>query len=345
MIPVNSVSVQPVRTEKTAWQQQLGELITDLPSLLHACQLVSPPEALADLERVSFPVRTTRFYASLVTPGDWHDPLLRQILPWQREQHDVPGFSIDPLQERSASPLPGLIHKYRTRVLLVPTSACAIHCRYCFRRHFPYDGHRIGADERQAIVRYLHEHPDVNEVIFSGGDPLMLTDKALHHWLQDLATVPHLDTVRFHSRLPIVLPDRLTPELQNVLTATRLQPVLVLHANHGREISPALSAVIAPWQRAGITLLNQAVLLAGVNDNLLTLRALSKALFAAHILPYYLHQLDSVAGAAHFAVPDEKALLLHEGLKEQLPGYLVPRLVREIPEQPNKTWLPAEGKL
>lgn len=341
MIPVNSVSVQPVRAEKNTWQQQLGDLITDLPGLLQACQLSSPPEALADLSRVAFPVRTTRFYASLITPGDWHDPLLRQILPWQREQHEVPGFGPDPLQERAASPLPGLIHKYRSRVLLVPTSACAIHCRYCFRRHFPYDGHRIGPDERQKIVRYLHEHPEVNEVIFSGGDPLMLTDKALQHWLDDLAGIPHLDTVRLHSRLPIVLPDRLTRSLQEILTSTRLKPVLVLHANHSKEISPALADASGHWQRAGITLLNQAVLLAGVNDNLLTLQSLSKALFAAHILPYYLHQLDNVAGAAHFAVSDEKALILHEGLKEQLPGYLVPRLVREVPEQPNKTWLPA----
>ncbi|WLD57707.1 EF-P beta-lysylation protein EpmB [Salinispirillum sp. LH 10-3-1] len=340
MITGKPIAVQSVPTEKNDWQHQLTEMIQDLSALLDACGLSEPPAPLANMLAVGFPVRTTRHFASLITPGDWHDPLLQQILPWATEQVDVPGFSADPLQEREASPLPGLIHKYRSRVLLVPTGSCAIHCRYCFRRHFPYEGHRMGAKERAAILDYLSAHPEVNEVIFSGGDPLMLNDRSMQNWLTSLAGISSLTTVRFHSRLPIVLPDRLTPEFQRLLTSTRLQTVLVLHSNHAQELPEVLAQPLNALRAAGVILLNQAVLLRGVNDNLMTQAELSQRLMQLGVLPYYLHQLDSVSGAAHFAVSDNEALLLHNQMKEQLAGYLVPRLVQEIPDRPSKTWLP-----
>lgn len=340
MITGKPIAVQSVPTEKNGWQQQLADMIQDLPTLLDSCGLGTPPAPLANMLEVSFPVRTTRHFANLINPGDWYDPLLQQILPWASEQAVVPGFNTDPLEEREASPLPGLIHKYRSRVLLVPTGACAIHCRYCFRRHFPYEGHRMGAQERAAIINYLHAHPEVNEVIFSGGDPLMLNDRTLNHWLTELAGISNLITVRFHSRLPVVLPDRLTPDLLKVLTATRLNTVLVLHSNHAQELDDSLATGLSALRAAGVILLNQAVLLRGVNDNLTTQTALSQRLMQLGVLPYYLHQLDSVSGAAHFAVSDSAALPLHNEMKEHLAGYLVPRLVREIPDQPSKTWLP-----
>lgn len=339
MITGKPIPVQSVPTEKSDWQQQLRDMIQDLPSLLEACALDAPPAPLADMLTVGFPVRTTRHFASLIKPGDWSDPLLQQILPWATEHASVPGFSADPLAEAAASPLPGLIHKYRSRVLLVPTGACAIHCRYCFRRHFPYEGHRMGAADRAAILDYLRAHPEVNEVIFSGGDPLMLNDHYLQQWLTALAGIPSLNTVRFHSRLPVVLPERLTNELLAVLTETRLHTVLVLHSNHAQELAAELMAPLAALRTAGVILLNQAVLLRGVNDNLMTQKALSQRLIQLGVMPYYLHQLDAVSGAAHFGVPDNEALLLHEAMKAELPGYLVPRLVQEIPDRPSKTWL------
>lgn len=333
-IPVAEFSA----TQTAPWQAELRHMITRLDDLREAVGLTSePPAPLRELNP-DFPVRTTRLFAGLMEPGNWHDPLLRQVLPWAEEDTDTPGYTADPLGEEDATAVPGLIHKYRSRVLLVPTSSCAIHCRYCFRRHFPYEEHKLGKQDRERIVAYLHDHPDVNEVIMSGGDPLMLNDKALSHWLDELETVPSIKRVRFHTRLPIVLPQRLTNGLRERLMQSRLQVILVVHANHPREISDSLSEHLHTW-RGAVTLLNQTVMLQGVNDDADTLCELSEKLFNTGILPYYLHHTDPIAGTAHFTVPLEQTRSLHEQMKAQLPGFLVPRLVEEIAGEPNKTWL------
>ena len=225
--------------------------------------------------------------------------------------------------------MPGLLHKYTNRALLLVTSACAIHCRYCFRRNFPYTEARAEDHQFQAALDYLRAHPEVDEVILSGGDPLVLTDRRLAELVAALGSLPALRRLRIHTRLPVVLPQRFTPELLSALTCSRLDPVMVIHANHPREISPQVRAALATAKAAGFTLLNQAVLLKGVNDAPDTLTALSEELFEAGVLPYYLHLLDRVEGAGHFEVSEARARALHRELRARLPGYLVPRLVRE----------------
>ncbi|MEX0584673.1 MAG: EF-P beta-lysylation protein EpmB, partial [Natronospirillum sp.] len=309
-------------------------------TLLSVLRLTNPPQSLADMVTNPFPVRVTRHFAGLMEPENWHDPLLQQVLPWGSEHQDTGGYTTDPLGEEAATVLPGLIHKYPSRVLIVPTSACAIHCRYCFRRHFPYAEHRLTRQHQDDIVQYLRDHPDVNEVIFSGGDPLMLTDAHLGRWLSALETVDTLTRVRLHTRLPIVLPDRVTSTLVQRLTQSRLQAVMVLHSNHPNELSPELAKALQPLRTSEVLLLNQAVLLRGVNDSVAVQSALAERLFALGVLPYYVHQTDKVAGTAHFAVSDETALHLHQRVKASLPGFLVPKLVREIAGQSSKTWLP-----
>lgn len=341
MIPENPSSVQrllPISEVASSWNEQLQQMLTTLAELQDYLMLKDPPAALDDAIKLDFPVRTTRFFADLMQPGDWHDPLLRQVLPWGVERERTPGFGLDPLAELKATPTPGLIHKYGNRALVLPTSACAIHCRYCFRRHFPYAEHRLSINDKKALLSYLDQKQQINEVILSGGDPLMLSDHQLTLWLQDLANLTHIKRLRIHSRLPIVLPDRLTDSLLNTLTHSRLQIILVLHANHPREISMPLQQRLKSWQSAGITLLNQSVLLGGVNDDPEVLAALSESLFEAGILPYYLHLLDPVQGAAHFDVPEPKAQHIHRELQRLCPGFLVPRLVREEPGEVSKTW-------
>lgn len=326
------------RWELPDWQRQQADLVTDPAELLallalEASDLPGMLQGAAD-----FPLRVPRRYVELMEKGNPQDPLLRQVLSDPAELETVPGYSADPLEEGDHTPVPGLLHKYHGRALLVVTGACAVHCRYCFRRHFPYQSHLSGKRWEQALA-WLAERPDINEVILSGGDPLTLTNRRIGQLLAALAEIPHLRRLRVHSRTPVVIPERLDDELLGLLSQPRWRTVLVLHANHPREISPALAARGRDWQRAGITLLNQSVLLAGVNDQLETLVTLSDRLHEAGILPYYLHQLDRVAGAAHFAVPDEQALALHSALRASLPGFLVPRLSREEPGEPAKTVL------
>lgn len=331
---------RPVDTpEKDRWQAQLTTMITTLPELLTYLQLTNPPAELADMAENGFPVRVTRHFADLMQPGDWADPLLQQVLPWGQEAESAPGYVADPLAEEAATVMPGLIHKYRSRVLIVPTSACAIHCRYCFRRHFPYSEHRLSETERQRILDYLNSDSSINEVIFSGGDPLMLPDRVLAGWIDALADIPHLRRVRLHSRLPVVIPERLTSALLDTLTGSRLQPILVLHANHARELDNRLAQRLDPWRRSPVTLLNQTVLLRGVNAESAALAALSERLFAICVLPYYLHQTDAVAGTAHFTVTDGEAKVLYREIQGLLPGFLVPRLVREVPGDVSKRGL------
>lgn len=269
-------------------------------------------------------------------PGDPRDPLLLQVLPTAAEMEPVQGFSTDPVGETGASPRRGLLHKYAGRVLVVVSGACGVHCRYCFRRHFPYAEHGMGAAERAQVVDYVAADPSIREVIFSGGDPLSVADDKLAALARKLAEIPHLKRLRIHSRLPVVLPERIDDDLLAWLAGTRLKPVMVLHANHGREIDETVAAAVGRLREAGVIVFNQAVLLAGVNDGADALEELSERLFDAGVLPYYLHLLDPVAGAAQFDVPEDRARRILKELAARLPGYLVPKLVREVPGAPSK---------
>lgn len=317
------------------WQRELAEAIRD-PAELRA--LLGLPSAPTPAAAKTFPLLVPRAFAALMRHGDPHDPLLRQVLPHGDEDApQPPGFAADPLGEEGCAPAPGLLRKYRSRALLVTTGACAVHCRYCFRRHFAYDALPRGRRWWAAAIANLAADPDVAELILSGGDPLTLPDAQLAELAAAAAEIPHLTRLRLHTRLPVVLPSRVDDGLLAWLTGTRLMPVVVIHANHPAELSPAVAAACARLRAAGVTVLNQSVLLAGVNDDVAVLAALSERLFASGVLPYYLHALDRVAGAAHFRVDDDRARELHRALAARLSGYLVPRLVREEPGAPGKT--------
>lgn len=318
------------------WQKELGQAFTS-PEQLLAYLAIDPTQWQAGLAaRKLFPMRVPRPFADKMVKGDVHDPLLRQVLPLQEEFTEVPGFVTDPLAEHD-SQLPGLLHKYRSRVLLVVRGGCAINCRYCFRRHFPYAENSPDQAGWQEALNYITAHPEINEVILSGGDPLMAKDTHLARLFEQLEAIPHLKRLRIHTRLPVVIPTRLTDELRQRLSQSCLQTVMVLHINHANEIDDELSKRLQSWRQAKITLLNQSVLLAGVNDSAQALCELSEKLFSADILPYYLHQLDKVAGAAHFAVDDRQATTIMAEMLAELPGFLVPKLVREIGGERNKT--------
>jgi EF-P beta-lysylation protein EpmB len=272
-------------------------------------------------------------------PGDVNDPLLRQVLPLADELDDVPGFTADPVGDADALAQPGLLHKYDGRVLMVTTGACAVHCRYCFRRHFPYaQSPRTLADWQPAIDRIAFD-ASIREVILSGGDPLMLVDRVLAELVEELAEIPHLRRLRVHTRLPIVIPERVTDGLIDLLRRARLTPIVVVHANHVNELDESVAASLSRLVDAGIPLLNQAVLLRGVNDSVGAQAALCERLVDLRVIPYYLHQLDRVAGAAHFEVPVGEGQRLLRQLRERLPGYAVPRYVTEIAGSGSKTVL------
>lgn len=321
------------------WRRILADGVGSVAELLARLEL-TPAEVGwgSDSQAAArqFPLRVPKGFVARMKPGDPRDPLLLQVLPVAAETAEVPGFVADPLAERSTSPAAGLLHKYRGRVLVVATGACAVHCRYCFRRHFPYGEHALTREARERVVAAVAADPTVTEVILSGGDPLTLTDDKLGALAEELAAIPHVTRLRVHSRLPVVLPERVDDGLLTWLTGTRLAPVMVLHANHPAEIDGNVAAAAGRLRAAGVHLLNQAVLLAGVNDAAETLVELSERLFEAGVLPYYLHLLDPVAGAAHFDVPEARGRQLLRQVASRLPGYLVPRLVREVPAAPAK---------
>lgn len=319
------------------WTQQQAQVITDPAELLAMLGLSREQLPAALQAAADFPLRVPRSYAARIRPGDAKDPLLRQVLASGEELREVPGYHADPLAEAMHTPVPGILHKYHGRVLLVVTGACAVHCRYCFRRHFPYQSHLPTAARLDEALAWLAGRQDIEEVILSGGDPLSLSDRRLGELIAQLAAIPHLRRLRIHSRLPVVIEGRITEELVAMLDEQRWRATLVLHANHANELAPSLRGEIRRLQSAGVMVLNQAVLLRGVNDSLAAQEALNLALFEHGVLPYYLHQLDRVAGAAHFAVPDDEALALHAALRTRLPGYLVPALVRELPGDLSKT--------
>lgn len=335
MIPRSAACVQSGVT--TTWQSQLRNAGISVGRLLDELGLDEHDVALAESGLRQFPLRVPPVYRAQIRYGDPGDPLLRQILPAAAEDTAVTGFDRDPVGDQAAEKRPGLLHKYHGRVLLTLTGACAIHCRYCFRRHFPYSESNPVRGAWQSVLDYIRHDTSIREVIFSGGDPLSLPDRRLNELSADLAAIPHLARLRIHSRMPVVVPERITDSFIDWLAGLPLRPVLVIHVNHGREIGPAAAAALGKLHQAGIHLLNQAVLLRGVNDSVTTQGELSEQLFAHHVLPYYLHTLDAVDGAAHFDVPLEQARALMTELRTQLPGYLVPRLVREQAGTPYKT--------
>jgi EF-P beta-lysylation protein EpmB len=288
-----------------------------------------------------FPVLVPRELLPRIRRADAADPLLRQFAPSAEETLELEGFVPDPLDESASSPLPGVLRKYRGRVLLLLTGACPVHCRYCFRRHFPYGDHALGPAALDAAIGYVRADPSIHEVILSGGDPLSLADDALAALEAELSAIMHLRRLRVHTRWPIVAPGRVTPALLEWLGGSRLRPVLVVHCNHPAEIDDEVRAALLALRAAGIIVLNQSVLLRGVNDSADALCALSEALHAAGVLPYYLHLLDPVAGAAHFAVGEREARRLLRDSTARLPGYLVPRLAREVPGRSAKSVLAA----
>lgn len=313
----------------------MARCITDPAELLHTLDLPLSllPQARAAAKQ--FSLRVPRGFVALMQRGDPQDPLLRQVLPLGDELDDAPGYVDDPLGESCASLGAGLLGKYHGRVLIIASPVCAVHCRYCFRRGFPYAENQITRSQWQATLERIGKTPDVSEVILSGGDPLSLDDGRLAAMIRDLENLPRLKRLRIHTRLPVVLPERLDSGLAEVLAGSRLKPVMVLHANHAREITDTLAHALAALAPR-VTLLNQSVLLRGVNDDADTLAALNERLFDAGILPYYLHMPDRIRGSAHFEVSEGLAQALMAQLRERLPGYLVPRLVRELPGMPSK---------
>lgn len=317
------------------WQQELAQAIRDPQELLRQLNL-SGEISLAAAEQ--FRVLVPHSYLQRMQLGQWDDPLLRQVLPLAAELQPVAGFVTDPVGDQFAEVAPGVLHKYHGRVLLVTTGACAVHCRYCFRRHFPYSEANPVKGEWAAALHYLREHQDVQEVILSGGDPLTLSDARLQSLLLQLQDIPHIQRIRFHSRLPVVLPSRIDDGFLNLVEQMPAQRVMVIHANHAQELAAAdVHQALHALHEVGVTLLNQAVLLRGVNDSVAAQVALSEALFAQGVLPYYLHVLDRVAGAAHFEVPHPEALALLATMRQYLAGFLVPKLVQEVAGEVAKT--------
>ena len=330
-------------TEKQQdWRQILSQSlktsgdIRDYLGLPPPCDSDQRNQALASDE---FPVLVPTTFLDLAEVGNPNDPITRQVLPDARETLIDPLYSTDPLSEAPANIQPGIIHKYQGRALLLAATGCAINCRYCFRRHFNYADNRISRSEWQMSLDHIRSDNSLNEIILSGGDPLMLQDHALQQLIHAIEAIPHIRRLRIHSRLPIVIPQRLTNDLRQRLTKSRLSCSLVFHINHANEIGPQLRKLLPEWKTSGITLLNQSVLLKGINDDVDTLQNLSETLFDNGILPYYLYVLDKVQGAAHFDIPDAKAKYLFQQLHARLPGYLVPRLTREEPGKAGKTLL------
>ena len=327
---------QPAALVPVRWQQALREAVRDPRELLDLLGLDRLAPRLSDEAMVQFPLRVPRGFVARMRHGDPSDPLLRQVLPLDDEMRPMPGFGLDAVGDGAAKTAPGVIQKYRGRALLVATGSCAIHCRYCFRRHFPYAEETAARDGWREAVDLIRQDASIEEVLLSGGDPLSLSNGKLAELTGALADIPHLRRLRIHSRLPIVVPERVDDGLMGWLSTLPWPVTLVVHANHANEFDGTVDAALGRLRAAGVHLLNQAVLLRGVNDSVDALAALSERGFAAGVLPYYLHQLDRVAGVAHFEVGHAHARALHAGLAARLSGYLVPRLVREIPGDTGK---------
>ena len=329
MIPASPLPAQNPFPREEDWRRLWRASIREPAALLASLGLESLAARIAP-GQAGFPLRVPASFVARMRHGDAHDPLLRQVLPLDEELRIAPGFALDAVGDGAAKAGRGVIHKYEGRALLIATGSCAIHCRYCFRRHFPYAEETAASDGWQPALDALRGDPSITEVILSGGDPLSLSTAKLGELTEALAGIEQLRRLRIHTRLPVALPERVDAALSQWLGGIPLQKIVVLHANHGNEIDAAVTRACADLRASGAHLLNQAVLLRGVNDSVEALAELSEKLFAAGVLPYYLHQLDRVVGAAHFEVPDSRARELVDAVRARLPGYLVPRLVREV---------------
>jgi EF-P beta-lysylation protein EpmB len=317
------------------WKDLVAGSFRNLDDLLKYCEIEPLQTDFKDSPEFAF--RVTRYFASLIEKGNARDPLLLQVLPDALESQIVDGYHKDAVGDRLSMPVPGLIHKYHARVLLTLTGACPIHCRYCFRRHFPYSGNNTDYGAHSEVIKYLSRNKEVREVILSGGDPLMLSDRKLEDLITNLKQISHIRVLRIHSRVLSVLPERVDDAFLEVLQQFDGQVVFVTHINHPNEISGRNRAAFKLLSQRGYGLFNQSVLLKGVNDSPQTLTDLSNSLFESRITPYYLHRLDKVLGAAHFAVSLEESCKIYQQLQKQLPGYLLPAFVEEISGNASKT--------
>ena len=324
------------------WKLELSQSVTTIDELLgslnlNAAQLSTSQQAIAD-----FALRVPRPFISRMQANNPSDPLLLQVLPVKAELSSAAGYSDDPLDEVSHNPIAGIVHKYANRLLLVVSPACAINCRYCFRRHFPYQENRQNKEQWQNALDYIRSATEINEVIYSGGDPLAANDHFLAWLTEQIANIKHIKRLRIHTRLPVVIPSRIDQSFLSWATATRLKPIVVLHINHANEIDNEVIQSIKRLQACGIKVLNQSVLLRGINDSADCLAELSEKLFDCDVMPYYLHLFDPVAGASHFDIEEQRAKKIYADLQAILPGFLVPKLVREIPNKPSKTTIAPE---
>ncbi len=320
-----------------SWQESLKRAIRSPQELLAELGISERELPYSQTGLDDFPLFVTREFVRRMNPGDPNDPLLRQVWPATEEGIRFPGDLIDPVGDLQVETSPGVLHKYEGRVLLIASGVCAVHCRYCFRRHFPYEQAPKHLREWEESLHAIQQDRSVREVILSGGDPLSLVDANLSQLIERIENVEQVNRLRIHTRLPVVIPQRVTEELVEMLDATRLSVWIVLHINHPNEIDRALADAIGRLRSSGATLLNQAVLLKGVNDSEAPLAELFERLVDLNVLPYYLHQLDRVEGGRHWEVPVEKGRDLIAALRRRLPGYAVPQFVKEISGEPHKT--------
>lgn len=325
-----------VPSPSEGWRASMRAAFRRLDELCRFLQLQADLATSGLTAADSFPLFVPREFAAKMQPGDPHDPLLRQVLPVKQETFPAEGFTANPVGDHEATLTPGLLQKYHGRALMITTGACAVHCRYCFRRHFPYGESPKGIDAWETALKAIGEDKSLHEILLSGGDPLTLTDPILEQLVEKIAQVSHIRRLRIHTRLPIMIPSRVNDRLVSWLIRTRLKPIVVIHVNHPQELGNDVIAALGRLNEAGVPLLNQSVLLRDVNDNVETLTELSERLFDSHVMPYYLHQLDHVQGAAHFLVPREAGIAIVESMRKRLPGYLVPRYVEEIAGDANK---------
>lgn len=328
------------------WQSQLNDLISDPDELLALLNLsaseLKSQQLLSQHAHQQFKLRVPRQFVTKMQIGNAYDPLFLQVFPHHLEMQNIEGqiqagFSADPLGELEANTLPGMLHKYKSRILMTITGACAIHCRYCFRRHFPYQENLPKSRDWFAIEHYIRDHPEINEIILSGGDPLTVSNDKLAQWINRFEQLPQIKTLRIHSRVPVVIPQRIDDDLLRILSSTRLKVILVVHSNHANELDIDFDVAMRKLCDINVTLFNQSVLLSEINDNFYILKALSYRLFDARVLPYYLHVLDKVQGASHFLITDAEAQTIYQALLKELSGYLVPKLVRESSGELHKT--------
>lgn len=331
------ITATAARPQPSDWRVAWRESLTDPRLLLQRLGLGDLAEHLLPAGDAGFPMRVPESYVARMRFGDPDDPLLRQVLPGAAELLDAPGFVGDAVGDGAATRGAGVIHKYAGRVLLIATGTCAVNCRYCFRRHFPYSESLAARERWRAALEVIAGDHSIHEVILSGGDPLALATHRLAELTDGLAAIPHVRQLRIHTRLPIALPERVDADLLGWIARLPWPVAVVVHANHGNEIAGEVPDALKALRQVGATMLNQSVLLRGINDDAGVLAELSQRLYAAGTLPYYLHLLDRVRGAAHFEVSEDEARRLHAQLRAQLPGYLVPRLVREIAGEPSKT--------